>query len=846
MISFMMKKFTLTTLLLLLTVIAGVAQSRNINLTIGITGPGDTPLPDAAVTLMQTDYSLSYGNLRLNAAGQVKLKVYAGNHRLSASLAGYNDAAVDFNVTADTTVVLQLTEENTLPFSLQTQVVHNSVTGLNDVTLTWNKEAPVFYDSFEDYDAFAIQFSPWTGIDGDGLMTAPLVGDYVNRGVMQYAQIMNPLVVQPAWWYDYPILRPYNGQQYVGFTRTYSGAPNDDWLISPVVTPGNKNVLAFMAKAADIYKEKFQVFVTEDVDNPVQANFKMLNAGNYELADYMGWHEYSYDLSEYAGKPIKFAIRYISEANMGGAFMLMVDDVYVGQDQSVFRAMRHSKRAHRVPMRSPMNPNETFRIFLNGTQVGTTDGYEYVFNDLAAGTYTLGVQAVYAASETEVVTTTITLLNTNGKVTVNVATNNGQSLDGKTVELTDRASTSTYSAVITDGQAVFQSIPYGEYLVGVTAEHYQTYDGELTVAGDCTIDIVVRETVVDPYNITADADSVNNVLVRWNQNLSFNDSFEDYPDFAKLSFGDWRTYDLDQHPVYPIALGSMTNIITFPGSGTADAPMPIPPMVFNPWKTVPAMLPTDPAVQAPTGDKTIIFFSAQMNGSNKWLVSPLLKIREGYVCRFTAKAYAEYPETMEVCVFTEGGDPTTDAYDQVSSISQVTTGQWTIYETDLSQYEGQEVRIGVHYMSFDAFFTQIDDFYVGNGEDEGTAIDVGYIQHYEVYLDGALKGTTTEPQFSFSHLNGGTHKVGIKAIYASGASQLVEYEFTLPARAIQGDTNGDGKVDIADVNAAINVMLGKADYSFMCDANGDGKVDIADVNIIINNMLGKFYLMQRK
>ena len=195
----MMKKFTLTTLLLLLTVIAGVAQSRNINLTIGITGPGDTPLPDAAVTLMQTDYSLSYGTLRLNAAGQVKLKVYAGNHRLSASLAGYNDAAVDFNVTADTTVVLQLTEENTLPFSLQTQVVHNSVTGLNDVTLTWNKEAPVFYDSFEDYDAFAIQFSPWTGIDGDGLMTAPLVGDYVNRGVMQYAQIMNPLVVQPAW-----------------------------------------------------------------------------------------------------------------------------------------------------------------------------------------------------------------------------------------------------------------------------------------------------------------------------------------------------------------------------------------------------------------------------------------------------------------------------------------------------------------------------------------------------------------------------------------------------------------------------------------------------------------------
>ncbi|MBR1475015.1 MAG: choice-of-anchor J domain-containing protein [Muribaculaceae bacterium] len=833
----MMKKFTLLLLSCLMSVVT-MAQSRNINLTIGVTGPGSVPLPQAAVTLMQTDYSLSYGTLRLNDQGQLRIKVYPGNHRLSASLAGYNDGMMEFNVASDTTVTLQLQEENTLPFSLQTSVVHNAVTGLNDVTLTWNKEAPVFYDTFEDYEPFAIQFSPWTGIDADGLMTAPLVGDYVNRGVMQYAQIMNPLAVQPAWWYDYPILRPYNGQQYVGFVRTYSGAANDDWLISPVVTPGNKNVLAFMAKAADIYKEKFQVYITEKLDNPVQTDFKLLNAGNYEQADYTGWREYSYDLSEYAGRPVRFAIRYISEAQMGGAFMLMVDDVYVGQDQSIFRMRRHGQRAHRLPLRSPMNPNETFRIYLNGTQVGTTDGYEYVFNDLPAGTYTLGVQAVYASSQTEVVTTTLTLLDTNGRVTVNVTTNNGQSLDGQTVELTDRATTHTYSAVIADGQAVFASVPYGEYLVGVTAQHYQTYDGELTVAGDCTLDIVVKETVVNPYNITADADSLGNVTVRWNQNLSFTDSFEDYPDFAQYAWGEWRSYDLDQHPVYPIALGSMTNIISFPGSGTANAPTAIAPMVFNPWQTVPAMLPTDPAVQAPTGDKTIIFFSAQQNGSNKWLVSPVMKIREGYVCRFTAKAYDQYPETMEVCVFTEGGDPSTDAYDQVSSISQVTTGQWTIYETDLSQYAGQEVRIGVHYMSFDAFFTQIDDFYVGNGQDEGSTIDVGYIQHYEVVLDGTLKGTTTVPQFTFSHLSEGLHKVGVKAIYASGASQLVEYEFTVPHVTLKGDVDGNGSVGIEDVNAVINVMLGKAENA-KADVSGNGSVGIEDVNAVINMMLGK-------
>ncbi len=59
------------------------------------------------------------------------------------------------------------------------------------------------------------------------------------------------------------------------------------------------------------------------------------------------------------------------------------------------------------------------------------------------------------------------------------------------------------------------------------------------------------------------------------------------------------------------------------------------------------------------------------------------------------------------------------------------------------------------------------------------------------------------------------------------------------AQGVPGDANGDGAVDIADVNAAINMMLGKADVNLICDMNGDGAVDIADINAIINAMLGK-------
>ena len=58
----------------------------------------------------------------------------------------------------------------------------------------------------------------------------------------------------------------------------------------------------------------------------------------------------------------------------------------------------------------------------------------------------------------------------------------------------------------------------------------------------------------------------------------------------------------------------------------------------------------------------------------------------------------------------------------------------------------------------------------------------------------------------------------------------------------KGDINGDGSVDIFDVNLAINLMLGNDNDAVRkerADINDDNKVDIADVNAVINLMLGK-------
>lgn len=57
---------------------------------------------------------------------------------------------------------------------------------------------------------------------------------------------------------------------------------------------------------------------------------------------------------------------------------------------------------------------------------------------------------------------------------------------------------------------------------------------------------------------------------------------------------------------------------------------------------------------------------------------------------------------------------------------------------------------------------------------------------------------------------------------------------------IEGDVNGDDKVDVEDVNAIINIILelkSTSNYPGDADVNGDNKVDIEDVNAVINIIL---------
>ena len=53
-----------------------------------------------------------------------------------------------------------------------------------------------------------------------------------------------------------------------------------------------------------------------------------------------------------------------------------------------------------------------------------------------------------------------------------------------------------------------------------------------------------------------------------------------------------------------------------------------------------------------------------------------------------------------------------------------------------------------------------------------------------------------------------------------------------------GDVNGDGVVNVSDVTALVNRILGDPTYSdTVCDINGDGVVNVSDVTALVNLIL---------
>ena len=79
--------------------------------------------------------------------------------------------------------------------------------------------------------------------------------------------------------------------------------------------------------------------------------------------------------------------------------------------------------------------------------------------------------------------------------------------------------------------------------------------------------------------------------------------------------------------------------------------------------------------------------------------------------------------------------------------------------------------------------------------------------------------------------------------YFEIASQTNKYtvnDITSQFAPTQGDINGDHIVNVSDVTALINKILGTASFDdAICDIDGNGAVNVSDVTALINIILGR-------
>jgi beta-fructofuranosidase len=121
-------------------------------------------------------------------------------------------------------------------------------------------------------------------------------------------------------------------------------------------------------------------------------------------------------------------------------------------------------------------------------------------------------------------------------------------------------------------------------------------------------------------------------------------------------------------------------------------------------------------------------------------------------------------------------------------------------------------------------------------------VAAGEMLKLHVYLDGSIVDIFVNDTWAYSVRLFPNDAAQIEAeAFATAATPARISAWVLdptmaPATIVVGDVNGDGEVNIADINAVIDIIL-SGGTSTTADVNGDSEVNIADVNAVIDIIL---------
>ncbi|MDA3943274.1 MAG: choice-of-anchor J domain-containing protein [Bacteroidetes bacterium] len=323
----------------------------------------------------------------LDSTGQLNLNaVPLDTYKVDITLDGFEDFhAEGLTVNSDTSYTFELTELFKTPFN---PLVVNGSEG--SAIFSWNNKPDAIFEDFEAMENFGKELGEWTTVDVDGVNTMYMGEfDYPFNGEALGFISFNPQATEPAM-YD---IYAYSGERCAAAVNA-DMAESDDWLISPKITEVvDGSIFSFMARSSsDMWElEWFRVAVSTTGTDP--QDFTVISEGDFLMAPYWNWQEFSFDLSSYAGQEIYVAIQHISFES----YMLLIDDLFIGMPEE-------KSRSH-----------TGYTVYLDGVEKGTTEEENFTFADLENGReYVAGVAANYTTGSSEIVEFSFTAVNTSG------------------------------------------------------------------------------------------------------------------------------------------------------------------------------------------------------------------------------------------------------------------------------------------------------------------------------------------------------------------------------------------------------------------------------------------------